>query len=131
MIVDLHFAALNSSSCGQAIGLNIANHRGAMLIIPGTCAMLMPTSISSSGVSCGSTMSQYIRPLPALPPNSPLSVRIGAILTVAGASSGAGSNVPLQLSERGNTMSCACNADIQINTTGNSNRRFMFVYLFV
>jgi len=105
MMVELHFAALNSSFVGQATGLNIANHRGAAPITPGILIMLIPTSISSWGVRTGSRMSQYMRPLPALPPNNPLSVRIGTSLKMVGVRAGVLISVLLQSTEGCNTMS--------------------------
>ena len=68
------FGAAYSSLYGQAVGLNIANHLGAIPITPGIRDMLIPTSISILGVRGGRQMSKYILPLPTVPPNNPLSV---------------------------------------------------------
>ena len=79
MIAELLFGAAYSSLYGQAVGLNIANHRGAMPTTPPICDMLMPTSISRFGVMAGRLMSKYMRPLPTAPPNRPLSKCIGGM----------------------------------------------------
>ena len=68
------FGAAYSSLYGQAVGLNMANHLGAIPMMPGIRDMAMPTSISVLEVSPGRVMSKYIRSLPTVPPNSPLSV---------------------------------------------------------
>jgi len=54
IILELLFGAESSSPYGQAVGLNIANHRGAIPTTPCTCAMLIPTSIRRFGVMGGS-----------------------------------------------------------------------------
>lgn len=74
MIAELPFGAVYNSLYGHAVGLNMANHLGAIPITPCTCDILIPTSISKLGVIAGRTMSKYILPLPTLPPKSPLSV---------------------------------------------------------
>ena len=74
MIIIADFGAAYSSLYGQAVGLNIANHLGAIPMMPGIRDMAMPTSISVLEVSPGIVMSKYIRPLPTVPPNRPLSV---------------------------------------------------------
>ena len=68
------FGAEHNSLYGQAVGLNMANHLGAMPMIPGIRDILIPTSIRSMGVRGGRYRSTYILPLPTLPPKIPLSV---------------------------------------------------------
>ena len=74
MMLELLFGAAWSSLYGQAVGLNMANHLGAMPTTPFICAILIPTSIRRFGVRGGRHISKYILPLPTCPPNRPLSV---------------------------------------------------------
>ena len=53
-MVELLFGAVYSSLYGQAVGLNIANHLGAIPTTPCTCAILIPTSIRRLEVRGGS-----------------------------------------------------------------------------
>ncbi len=77
MMLELLFGAAWSSLYGQAVGLNMANHLGAIPTTPCTRDILIPTSISRLGVIAGRTMSKYILPFPTGPPNKPLSKRTG------------------------------------------------------
>lgn len=54
IILELLFGAESSSPYGQAVGLNIANHLGAMPTMPCICAILIPTSIKRLDVRGGS-----------------------------------------------------------------------------
>lgn len=74
IILELLFGAKKSSLYGQAVGLNIANHLGAIPTRPFICDILIPTSMRRFGVMGGRHISKYILPLPTCPPKSPLSV---------------------------------------------------------
>ncbi len=73
-MADSPFGAAYNSLYGQAVGLNIVNHLGAIPMTPGIRAIAIPTSISVLDLRPGSVMSKYILPFPTVYPNSPLSV---------------------------------------------------------
>ena len=53
-MAELLFGAAYSSLSGQAVGLNMANQRGACPMTPCACAIFIPTSIRRLGVIGGS-----------------------------------------------------------------------------
>ena len=64
IILELLFGAENNSPYGQAVGLNMENHLGAIPTTPLICDILIPTSISRLDVRVGSRMSKYMRLFP-------------------------------------------------------------------
>lgn len=53
-MAELLFGAALNSLKGHAVGLNIANHLGAIPMMPGICDIVMPTSTSKLEVKGGS-----------------------------------------------------------------------------